>query len=149
MMNMNNLPLLKNYFSIVHLRITFQLEREKLNSMMLRFPPQISNWMWSGSSKAHFKTTLLLLFQTNPLLRSSSYAYLFSDAENWLPRFHGSIFRSSLNTVQLSWLSIFWLRKNLILSPQSRDFFVQSKRHYPSQIKQYESNSCTQVVLLL
>lgn len=41
MMNMNNFL---GYFSIA-LGITFHLEREKLNSMMLRFPPQISNWI--------------------------------------------------------------------------------------------------------
>ena len=110
MMNMNNFL---GYFSIA-LGITFHLEREKLNSMMLRFPPQISNWMWRV--EAHFKTTLQTL--TNPLLRSSSYAYLFLTQKIGYHDFMAPFLELLLNTVQLSWLSIFWLRKNLILSPQ-------------------------------
>ena len=104
MMNMNNFL---GYFSIA-LGITFHLEREKLNSMMLRFPPQISNWMWRV--EAHFKTTLQTL--TNPLLRSSSYAYLFLTQKIGYHDFMAPFLELLLNTVQLSWLSIFWLRKN-------------------------------------
>ena len=75
---------------------------------MLRFPPQISNWMWRV--EAHFKTTLQTL--TNPLLRSSSYAYLFLTQKIGYHDFMAPFLELLLNTVQLSWLSIFWLRKN-------------------------------------